>query len=69
MRLCGKHLYAGTMSPGVCFRCDQYDGPSRGLGDTVAKVTKVFGVKECGGCAKRRARLNQMKPYQETGNG
>ena len=36
--------------------------PSRGLGDMVARVTKLFGFKECGGCAKRRAWLNRMAP-------
>ena len=36
---------------------------SRGLGDTVAKVTKVFGVKPCGRCKKRQQKLNEMFPY------
>ena len=37
-----------------------------GLGDTVSKVIKkVSGgrVKECGGCATRKARLNRKVPY------
>ena len=49
--------------------------PSRGLGDTVAKVTRVTGIKsvvdkvskvtgkDCG-CGKRRDALNRMFPYQ-----
>ena len=39
---------------------------SRGLGDTVSKVIKtVTGgkVKECGGCAARKAWLNRKLPY------
>ena len=37
-----------------------------GLGDTVSKVIKtVTGgkVKECGGCAARKAWLNRKVPY------
>jgi hypothetical protein len=40
--------------------------PSRGLGDTVAKVIEtVTGgrVRPCGGCHKRRAALNRLFPY------
>jgi hypothetical protein len=49
---------------------------SRGLGDTVAKVTKLTGIKsvvdtvskatgkECG-CAKRKDTLNRMFPYKQ----
>ena len=39
---------------------------ARGLGDTVSKVIKtVTGgrVKECGGCAARKAWLNRKIPY------
>lgn len=49
---------------------------SRGLGDTVEKLTKVTGVKkvvdtvskatgkDCG-CGKRKDALNRMFPYQK----
>ena len=37
-------------------------GLKKGLGDTVARVTKAAGVKPCGGCNKRRAKLNNLKP-------
>ncbi len=37
--------------------------PSKGLGDTVSKVTKAMGIKECGGCKRRRERLNKLVPY------
>ena len=65
-------------------KCDKYrerhpelswdvSQPSRGLGDTIAKITHATGIdrvvkavawKECG-CAKRQAALNQMLPYKE----
>ncbi len=50
--------------------------PSKGLGDTVEKITTVTGVKkvvetvakaagkDCG-CAKRRDALNRMFPYEK----
>jgi len=45
--------------------CD-WDGKSRGLGDTIAKVTKAVGIKPCGGCGRRRKKLNKMFPYGKT---
>ena len=41
-------------------------GKSRGLGDTISSIIKkVFKgrVKECGGCAARKAWLNRKIPY------
>ena len=38
--------------------------PSRGLGDTIAKVTKAVGIKPCGGCKARQAKLNTLVPYK-----
>jgi len=40
--------------------------PSRGLGDTIAKMTKAVGIKPCGGCKKRQRKLNQWWPYRST---
>jgi len=52
---------------------------SKGLGDTIEKITTVTGVKkvvdavagavkkDCG-CGKRRDTLNRMFPYEETNN-
>jgi len=49
---------------------------SKGLGDTVEKVTKATGIKTivdkvaeglnvpCG-CARRKAKLNEMFPYKK----
>ena len=60
--------------PWTCEKCGRtlqnVDGPtkhkcqSRGLGDTVAKVTSAFGVKPCGKCKKRQQALNDMFPYK-----
>lgn len=38
---------------------------SRGLGDTIAKITKAVGIKPCGGCKKRQERLNKAVPYKQ----
>lgn len=45
-------------------RRDYKLAPSRGFGDTFAKVAKAFGVKSCGGCDKRRAKLNKLIRYE-----
>ena len=59
--------------PAACDTCDQYRGPSRGLGDAVAKVAQATGVAAvvkavagdgCG-CGKRRAALNRKVPFRE----
>lgn len=36
---------------------------SRGLGDTIAKITNLFGIKPCGGCKERQGILNEWLPY------
>ena len=35
----------------------------RGLGDVVHKVTSRLGIRECGGCKKRREALNKAVPF------
>jgi hypothetical protein len=40
--------------------------PSRGLGDTIAKVTKAIGMKPCSGCSKRQRKLNSLLPYNKS---
>ena len=37
----------------------------RGLGDRVAVFTKKLGIKECGGCKKRREALNKAFPSKK----
>jgi hypothetical protein len=38
---------------------------SDGLGDTIANITKAIGIKPCGGCKKRQAKLNKLFPYNK----
>jgi len=38
------------------------DQPARGAGDVVAKITHKMGIKQCGGCKKRQAKLNELLP-------
>jgi hypothetical protein len=59
---------SGTgVHPATCARCPHYEGPSRGLGDTVHKALDAVGVhrviKACGGCASRRQALNDAVPF------
>jgi hypothetical protein len=37
--------------------------PSRGFGDTIAKITSAVGIKPCGGCKRRQEALNRRFPY------
>jgi len=46
------------------FRHNCPNAPSRGLGDTVAKVTRKLGIKPCAGCKKRQELLNRLVPYK-----
>jgi hypothetical protein len=36
---------------------------SRGLGDTIHRVTSALGIPHCGGCEQRREFLNELIPY------
>lgn len=38
---------------------------SRGLGDTVAKLTTKLGITPCGGCKDRQQKLNEIVPYKK----
>ena len=38
---------------------------AKGLGDSVANITSLFGVKPCGGCKKRQEKLNKLFPYKK----
>ena len=42
---------------------------SKGLGDTVEKITKATGIKsvvgDCKGCEERKQRLNKLFPYNK----
>lgn len=42
---------------------------SKGLGDTISKITHALGIPECGGCKKRRDWLNEYIPYKGDQDG
>jgi len=37
--------------------------PSKGFGDTFAKITKSFGIKPCDACEERRKTWNEKLAY------
>ena len=37
---------------------------SKGLGDTVKKITNAVGIKQCGACKRRQQKLNRLFPYK-----
>lgn len=41
--------------------------PSRGFGDTIEKLTRKLGIPSCGGCKRRRDKLNKALPYGASG--
>jgi hypothetical protein len=41
---------------------------SKGLGDTIKKITSKMGVKQCGGCKRRQQKLNRLFPYKPKDN-
>ena len=58
-KLCGLKI-ANAIPPVRC-SCK-----SRGLGDVVAKVTSAVGVKPCGKCKERQAKLNKLVPFKRS---
>lgn len=64
---------ATAMTFRSCVKCAEQPIPKvverkerpRGLGDTIAGITKFFGILPCGGCKKRQAKLNELFPYKE----
>jgi len=38
---------------------------SRGLGDTISKITHAMGIPECEGCTYRKEKLNKIFPYKQ----
>jgi hypothetical protein len=59
---CG--LTVTTADPPERIHAECSNPPSRGLGDTVAKVTKAIGIPPCGGCKQRQEWLNKRFPYK-----
>ena len=37
---------------------------SKGLGDTIAKITEAIGIIPCEGCNKRKESLNRLFPFK-----
>jgi hypothetical protein len=44
--------------------CPKMRFASRGLGDTIAKITTAIGVQKCSGCSERQAALNKIVPFK-----
>ena len=38
---------------------------SKGLGDSIAKLTEAVGIKPCVGCEKRKNILNKLFPFKQ----
>jgi hypothetical protein len=38
---------------------------SKGLGDTIEKITKAVGIKPCKPCGARKKTLNKLVPYKK----
>ena len=45
---------------------DLDNGRSKGLGDTIAKLTALAGIQPCGKCKERQQKLNKVFPYKQT---
>ena len=39
---------------------------SKGLGDTIARITNRLGIRQCGGCKKRQSWLNKNVSYNNS---
>jgi predicted RNA binding protein with dsRBD fold (UPF0201 family) len=42
---------------------DKAKRKSKGIGDTIAKITTAIGIKPCEGCEQRQTALNHLLPY------
>lgn len=71
---CSLGLCGGRPARACCFQCDRYDGPARGAGDLVRKVTEATGIHaivskvagtDCG-CTQRQQALNRLLPSRST---
>jgi hypothetical protein len=38
---------------------------SKGLGDSIAKLTEAIGIEPCKGCEKRKNILNKLFPFKQ----
>jgi len=60
---CNKCTAENMNFTDVCSRCKQRQ--SRGLGDTIHKITSALHIPHCGGCEERRQWLNNVLPYKQ----
>ena len=37
--------------------------PSKGLGDSIKKVTEALRIRQCDACKRRQEKLNRLFPY------
>lgn len=61
---CGQVVKNVKVLP-IRANCGPQDQASRGLGDTIAKITSAVGIQPCGGCQQRQEALNRMFPYRQ----
>tara|TARA_Y100000114_G_scaffold130512_1_gene128343 strand:+ start:2606 stop:2815 length:210 start_codon:yes stop_codon:yes gene_type:complete len=40
---------------------------SKGLGDSIKRVTDALKIPQCGGCKRRQEKLNRLFPYNKKG--
>ena len=38
---------------------------SKGVGDTIKKVTDALRIPQCGACKRRQEKLNRLFPYRQ----
>lgn len=62
---CGISLQDYVLKCPICGRTE----PSKGLGDTIYKLTTTLRIPHCGGCENRpilsRQGLNKLFPYKK----
>lgn len=63
---CTQGMLRVNVAPDKIRRTCDGEQESRGLGDTIAKITTAIGIKPCGGCKDRQAALNKLVPYKTT---
>jgi hypothetical protein len=74
---CGRTLEVPIATKQFCITCNTFiycgiskdafeskQTKSRGLGDTIRKITTALHIPHCGGCEQRQAKLNEMFPYK-----
>lgn len=63
--VCGVEYRSTIVRAVKCYACGVIVNPSRGLGDTIHKITTALHIPHCGGCEQRREALNKIVPYNK----